>query len=130
MASPITDFSKLCVHTMTTKPWSLHEAIGGYVRAGVPGITVWRNAIESIGAKEAATIVDRTRRNGDRDDRNERRSGGLAALRTMAIDERAERIAEMDANCAARAVSSVALHARAHTIAAHRGLATAGLLAG
>jgi len=41
-AIPLTDTSKLCVHTITTKPWSVEEAIDKYAEAGVGGITVWR----------------------------------------------------------------------------------------
>lgn len=47
------DVSRMCIHTMTTKPWSLAQAIEGYVRAGVPAITVWRQHLEPYGAKEA-----------------------------------------------------------------------------
>ncbi|MFP4174001.1 MAG: sugar phosphate isomerase/epimerase family protein, partial [Candidatus Hydrogenedentota bacterium] len=54
MTRPIQDLSRLCVHTITTKPWSLAEAIAGYQKAGVQGITVWRQHIESIGNDEAA----------------------------------------------------------------------------
>jgi sugar phosphate isomerase/epimerase len=42
---PITDLSRLCVHTITTKPWSLDEAIAQYAQAGIGGITVWRQAL-------------------------------------------------------------------------------------
>lgn len=46
------DLSRLCVHTITTKPWSLDIAIDQFARAGVPGIAVWRDVIEnrSIGS--------------------------------------------------------------------------------
>lgn len=54
MTRPIQDLSRLCVHTITTKPWSLAEAIAGYQKAGVQGITVWRQHIEPIGNDEAA----------------------------------------------------------------------------
>lgn len=46
-ASPITDLSKLCIHTVTTKPWSLAEAAKRYAGAGVPAITVWRDAAQA-----------------------------------------------------------------------------------
>lgn len=36
---------KLCIHTVTTKPWSIEIAIEQYARAGVGGITVWRDAL-------------------------------------------------------------------------------------
>ncbi|MGA2051908.1 MAG: sugar phosphate isomerase/epimerase family protein [Opitutales bacterium] len=45
-AAPLTDFSRLAIHTITTKPWSLEQACDHYVRAGVSGITVWREALE------------------------------------------------------------------------------------
>lgn len=43
--APLGDFSRLCVHTITTKPWSLEEAVERYARAKVGGITVWRQAL-------------------------------------------------------------------------------------
>lgn len=42
---------------MTTKPWSLREAIDGFVRAGVPAITVWRQHIEPVGMEEAGRML-------------------------------------------------------------------------
>jgi sugar phosphate isomerase/epimerase len=57
MVAEITDFSKLCVHTMTTKPWSLAQAADGYSKAGVKGITVWRNALDGRSLKESAKIL-------------------------------------------------------------------------
>lgn len=44
--SPLTDFSKLCVHTITTKPWSIEESMDRYAEAGIGGITVWRQWLE------------------------------------------------------------------------------------
>lgn len=44
--SKIKDFSKLCLHTITTKPWSIEVAIEKYAKAGVKGITVWRQWLE------------------------------------------------------------------------------------
>ncbi len=38
--------SKLCIHTITTKPWGIEEAAERYATAGVQGITVWRDALE------------------------------------------------------------------------------------
>ncbi len=42
--SAIKDLSKLCIHTITTKPWDLPTAVERYAAAGVSGITVWRDA--------------------------------------------------------------------------------------
>lgn len=47
MASEIIDFSKLCVHTLTTKPWNIEECIKNYSAAGIHGITIWRNVLEN-----------------------------------------------------------------------------------
>lgn len=56
-AVALSDLSRLCMHTMTTKPWSLKEAVDGYARAGVPAITVWRQHLDPIGLAEAAVIL-------------------------------------------------------------------------
>ncbi len=45
MMSP-SDLSRLCVHTITTKPWGIREAMDRYAEAGIGGITVWRQALE------------------------------------------------------------------------------------
>ena len=57
MVAKLEDHSRLCIHTMTTKPWSLAETIAGYTAEGVPGITVWRQHIEPYGAKEAGKML-------------------------------------------------------------------------
>jgi len=44
--SALTDHSKLCVHTITTKPWPIETAAKKFAEAGVRGITVWRDALE------------------------------------------------------------------------------------
>lgn len=45
MAKALTDLSRLCVHTITTKPWPLEQAAQQYAKAGIGGITVWRDAL-------------------------------------------------------------------------------------
>jgi sugar phosphate isomerase/epimerase len=57
MAASLTDFSKLCVHTITTKPWSLDEAVRRYSSAGVKGITVWRQALAGRNPAEAGRMI-------------------------------------------------------------------------
>ena len=47
----------LSIHTMTTKPWSLGEAVDGYARAGVRGITVWRQHLAGTTAEAAGTRI-------------------------------------------------------------------------
>lgn len=46
MPSSLTDTSKLCVPAIITKPWSIETAIEQYSRAGVGGISVWRQYLE------------------------------------------------------------------------------------
>ncbi len=46
-AAPIGDLSKLAIHTITTKPWPIETAIKEFSKAGVKGITVWRQALEN-----------------------------------------------------------------------------------
>ena len=36
---------RLCVHTITTKPWDIHTAIKKYSAAGLGGISVWRDTL-------------------------------------------------------------------------------------
>jgi sugar phosphate isomerase/epimerase len=54
---PPPPLSRLCVHTATTKPWSLRQAIDGYRAAGVGGITVWRDALAPQGVEESARML-------------------------------------------------------------------------
>lgn len=56
-AKPLTDLSRVAVHTMTNKPWSLAQCCDNYASAGFGGVSVWRNVIEPIGIREAARIV-------------------------------------------------------------------------
>lgn len=57
MTDKLQDTSRLCVHTMTTKPLSLKEAVASYQEFGVKGITVWQNHVQDIGTEEAAKIL-------------------------------------------------------------------------
>jgi len=58
MATELTDYSKLCIHTLTTKPWNLKQCIENYSAAGIHGITIWRNVLENQNLKEAKTMLD------------------------------------------------------------------------
>jgi sugar phosphate isomerase/epimerase len=60
-ASPITDLSRLCLHTVTTKPWPLATAAKNYAAAGLKAITVWRDAAQNhAGGFKAAGDVCRS----------------------------------------------------------------------
>lgn len=55
--TPLPDLSRCAIHTQTNKPWSLKQCVEAYSAAGVKGVSIWRNAIEPIGAKETGRIV-------------------------------------------------------------------------
>jgi sugar phosphate isomerase/epimerase len=55
------DASHLCIHTITTKPWNVEEAIEAYSQAGIGGITVWREALEG---RQPLQVGERIRRAG------------------------------------------------------------------
>src|SRR5208283_4662210 len=43
--APLSDRSRLCIHTITTKPWSIETSASKFAAAGVKGITVWRDTL-------------------------------------------------------------------------------------
>lgn len=45
-AVSIKNLSRLCIHTITTKSWTVEEAAENYAWAGVKGISVWRQYLE------------------------------------------------------------------------------------
>ncbi len=47
------DPARLSLNAITTKSWTLAEAIDGCVRHGIPGITVWRDRLREAGVKKA-----------------------------------------------------------------------------
>ena len=48
---------RLCVHTMTTKPWSLEDCARHYPEVGVSGITVWRQWLDGRDPAEAGRML-------------------------------------------------------------------------
>jgi len=48
---------RLSLNVWTTKGWSLREAVAGCVRAGVPGIGLWRDKVAEAGLDVAAQLV-------------------------------------------------------------------------
>ena len=49
--------SRLCVHTITTKPLSLEQCLEEFPKRGVSGITIWRQALE---ARDLAAVKRQT----------------------------------------------------------------------
>lgn len=57
MADSLKDLSRLCVHSITTKPLNLEEATRAYAEAGVRAMTVWQEHLEPYGPRKAANIL-------------------------------------------------------------------------
>jgi sugar phosphate isomerase/epimerase len=51
------ELSNLCIHTITTKPWKIEEAVKNFAAAGVSGITVWRDALEARDIKSIGKLI-------------------------------------------------------------------------
>ena len=56
-AKQLTDLSQLCIHTITTKPWSIEEAAKNFSAEGVKGITVWRDALEGRNIRQTGQLL-------------------------------------------------------------------------
>jgi sugar phosphate isomerase/epimerase len=56
-AAPLTDLSKLCIHTITLKPWTIELAAEKFHDAGVAGITVWRDALTGRDIRTIAKML-------------------------------------------------------------------------
>jgi sugar phosphate isomerase/epimerase len=54
---PLDNLSRLCIHTITTKPWNIEEASKNYSASGVKGITVWRDAISGRNIKQTGEML-------------------------------------------------------------------------
>ncbi|MFI5194827.1 MAG: sugar phosphate isomerase/epimerase family protein [Chitinophagales bacterium] len=55
--TPHTDLSRLCIHSITTKPWKIEEAAKYFSEAGIKGITVWRDALEGRNIKQTGKML-------------------------------------------------------------------------
>ena len=54
------DLSRLCVHTITTKPWTIEQAAKNFSEAGIRGITVWRDALNGRDIKQTGQLLRET----------------------------------------------------------------------
>ncbi len=50
--------SQLAVHTFTNQPWSIGECIENYARAGIGGISIWRETIAGQDLKKVRKHLD------------------------------------------------------------------------
>jgi sugar phosphate isomerase/epimerase len=81
------DLSRLCIHTITTKPWSLETAVARYAATGVKGITVWRQALDGRDVRKAGADIRNAGLSIVSLCRGGFFSGATEAQRLQAIDE-------------------------------------------
>ena len=53
----LTNYSKLCVHTQTNKPWTIEECISQYAAAGISAISIWRHLLEGKDLSEIKELL-------------------------------------------------------------------------
>ena len=53
----LTNYSKLCVHTQTNKPWTIEECITQYAAAGISAISIWRHLLEGKDLSEIKALL-------------------------------------------------------------------------
>lgn len=51
------NLDRLCIHSITTKPLPLKDAISSFAGAGVKGITIWQDALKEISPLEAKSRI-------------------------------------------------------------------------
>ena len=51
------NLSRLCIHTVTTKPWDIEKSAREYANAGVRGISVWREALSGRNIKQTGDML-------------------------------------------------------------------------
>ena len=56
-SSPLPDLSRLCIHTITTKPWTVETSAEKFAKAGVKGITVWRDTLAGRDIKKTGQLI-------------------------------------------------------------------------
>jgi len=52
------ELSRLCVHSITTKPWTLNQSVDKYQQAGIGGISIWQDAAGDIGITQTRDLLD------------------------------------------------------------------------
>ncbi|MCX5126719.1 sugar phosphate isomerase/epimerase [Streptomyces sp. NBC_00347] len=57
MSRPLPGLNRLSLNQITTKHWSLSEAVQGCVDAGIPAIGLWRDKVALTGVTKAAKLV-------------------------------------------------------------------------
>ncbi len=55
--SPLPDLNRLCIHTITTKPWAIEISAAKFAVAGVKGITVWRDTLSGRNIRKTGQLI-------------------------------------------------------------------------
>ncbi len=56
----LTDLSRLCIHSITTKPLDITSAVNKYASLGVSGITIWRDAYGDYTPLQIGKMIGRS----------------------------------------------------------------------
>jgi len=56
-SAPLPDLSRLCIHTITTKPWAIETSAEKFAKAGVKGITVWRDTLAGRDIQKTGQLI-------------------------------------------------------------------------
>jgi sugar phosphate isomerase/epimerase len=56
-SAPLPDLNRLCIHTITTKPWAIETSVRKFAAAGVKGITVWRDTLAGRDIKKTGQLI-------------------------------------------------------------------------
>lgn len=51
------DLSRFAINQITTRDWTLEQAVDGYARRGVAGIGVWVNYLDAYGVAQGARLI-------------------------------------------------------------------------
>lgn len=51
------ELSRLCIHTVTTKPWLIETAIEKYYAADIHGISIWRNYLDGQNLSQIESLL-------------------------------------------------------------------------
>lgn len=53
----MSDLSRFAINQITTRTWTMRQAVEGYARAGIGGIGVWTQYVDDAGVRETARLI-------------------------------------------------------------------------
>ena len=57
MPEKLNDLNRLCIHSITNKPWNLDECLEKYSKVGIKGITIWREKLKDRDIKQISRQI-------------------------------------------------------------------------